>query len=97
MCGVPHPVWVRRLLTVLPAVVVVWLGVNATDALVLSQVVLSVAVPIPVIALIVFTRRRDIMSEFASSLLTDIAGIAAAVVILTLNAVLVHFQADCAA
>jgi len=45
----------------IPAFIVVWLGVNSTNALVLSQVVLSIALPAPVIALLIFTRRKDIM------------------------------------
>ena len=42
-----------------PAFVVVALGVNATNALVISQVVLSIALPLPMIALLIFTRRAD--------------------------------------
>ena len=57
-------------------------------ALVLSQVVLSFALPIPMVALVLFTRRRDIMGEFANSRLTDMAAIVGTVVILCLNAVL---------
>jgi manganese transport protein len=86
--GFHIPVWVRRLVTMLPAFVVVGLGANATEALVLSQVVLSFALPIPMIALVLFTRRRDIMGEFANSRLTDVAAIAGTAVILALNAVL---------
>jgi len=86
--GFRIPVWVRRLVTMVPALVVVWLGVNATEALVISQVVLSLILPVPVIALIMFTRRRDIMGEFANSRLTDIAAIAGTVIVLALNTVL---------
>src|SRR5258705_2882622 len=59
--GFRIPVWLRRLVTMIPAFVVVALGVNPTRALVYSQVALSFALPAPVIALIVFTGRRDIM------------------------------------
>jgi manganese transport protein len=86
--GFRIPLWMRRLATMLPAFVVVALGVNATWALVLSQVVLSFALPIPMIALILFTRRRDIMGRFANSRATDIAAIAGTVVVLALNVVL---------
>lgn len=86
--GFRIPIWVRRLVTMLPAFVVVGLGVNATEALVISQVVLSFALPIPMVALVLFTRRRDIMGEFANSRLTDVAAILGTVVILTLNVVL---------
>ncbi|MGF6701533.1 manganese transport protein [Paraburkholderia sp. MM5496-R1] len=86
--GFRIPVWVRRLVTMVPAFVVVGLGVNATQALVISQVVLSFALPIPMVALVLFTRRKDIMGEFVNRRLTDVAAIAATVVILALNAVL---------
>ena len=86
--GFNIPIWVRRLVTMVPAFVVVGLGVNATAALVFSQVVLSFALPIPMFALVVFTRRRAIMGEFANGRLTDIAAVAGAVIILALNAVL---------
>ena len=59
--GFRIPVWVRRLVTMAPAFVVVGLGVNATEALVVSQVMLSIALPVPMIALLMFTRRADIM------------------------------------
>ena len=72
----------------IPAFVVVWLGVNSTNALIFSQVVLSIALPAPVIALILFTRRKDIMGAFANSRLTNAAASFAALVILILNAVL---------
>ena len=87
--GFHIPVWVRRLVTMVPAFVVVGLGVNATQALVVSQVVLSFALPIPMVALVLFTRRRDIMGEFANSRLTDAAAIGGAVIVLFLNALLV--------
>jgi manganese transport protein len=72
----------------IPAFVVVWLGVNSTNALIVSQVVLSIALPAPVIALILFTRRKDIMGAFANTRLTNIAAAFGALVILILNAVL---------
>ena len=59
----------------IPAFVVVWLGVNSTNALIISQVVLSIALPAPVIALILFTSRKDIMGAFANSRLTNVAAI----------------------
>ena len=87
--GFRIPVWVRRLVTMVPAFVVVALGVNATEALVVSQVVLSFALPIPMVALVLFTRRRDIMGEFANGPFTDAAAIGGTAVVLCLNAVLI--------
>jgi manganese transport protein len=86
--GFRIPIIVRRLVTMIPAFVVVWLGVNSTNALVISQVVLSIALPAPVIALLIFTRRKDIMGDFANSRLTNVAAVVGALLILTLNAIL---------
>ena len=73
----------------MPAFVVVALGVNATSALVISQVVLSIALPLPMIALLIFTGRRDIMGAFANSRLTRIAALIGTAVVLSLNVVLI--------
>jgi manganese transport protein len=86
--GFKIPIWARRLITMAPAFVVVALGVNATDALVYSQVVLSLALPFPVVALLVFTRRTDIMGSFANGRLTQAGALVAALVILLLNTIL---------
>src|SRR5207249_3755119 len=86
--GFRIPLWVRRLVTMLPSLVVVALGVNATDALVLSQIVLSLVLPIPMIALIRFTGRRDIMGSFANGRLVSCLAIAAALLVLGLDALL---------
>jgi len=87
--GFRIPVEVRRLVTMLPAFVVVALGVNSTRALVISQVVLSIALPLPMIALTVFTRRREIMGGFANGALTNFVAIAGTVLVLALNALLI--------
>jgi manganese transport protein len=86
--GFRIPVFIRRLVTMVPAFVVVGFGVNATNALVLSQVVLSLALPIPMIALSLFTRRADIMGSFANGRMTRFAVIAGTAVVLFLNTVL---------
>jgi manganese transport protein len=86
--GFKIPIAVRRLVTMIPAFVVVALGVNATSALVVSQVVLSLALPAPMIALVLFTRRRDIMGAYANAPLTDAAAIAATIAITAMNAIL---------
>ena len=83
------PVWVRRLVTMIPAFVVVGMGVNATRALVLSQVMLSIALPLPMIALLMFTRRKDVMGEFVNRRLTNAAAIVGAAVVLGLNGFLI--------
>jgi manganese transport protein len=86
--GFRIPVWLRRLVTMAPAFAVVALGVNATSALVLSQVVLSIALPFPMIALLVFTQRPDLMGPFVNGRLTRIGAVAGAAAVLILNTVL---------
>jgi manganese transport protein len=83
------PVLVRRLVTMVPAFVVVAMGANATNALVLSQVVLSIALPLPMISLLIFTSRRDVMGQFVNSRLTLVAAVAGMVVVLLLNTFLI--------
>ena len=87
--GFRIPIWVRRLVTMLPAFGVVALGVNATKALVISQVVLSLALPLPMIALIMFTGRLDVMGRFVNRRLTHVTAIAGAVAVLMLNGLLI--------
>jgi manganese transport protein len=87
--GFRIPIWVRRVVTMLPAFVVVALGVNATDALVISQVVLSIALPLPMIALLIFTGRTDIMGAFANGRLTRIAALIGTAAVLMLNIFLI--------
>jgi len=87
--GFRIPIWVRRLVTMAPAFVVVGLGANATNALVISQVVLSIALPLPMIALLIFTRNPDIMGGFANGRLTHAAAIVGTVIVLLLNVFLI--------
>src|SRR5215468_4793206 len=87
--GFRIPLVVRRLVTMAPAFVVLALGVNATRALVISQVVLSIALPLPMVALLMFTRRRDIMGAFANGRTTNIAAVCGTAIVLALNAVLI--------
>jgi manganese transport protein len=70
--GFRIPIWIRRLVVIVPAFAVVGLGIDATTALVISQVVLSITLPLPMIALLKFTRRPDLMGRFATGRLTTL-------------------------
>jgi manganese transport protein len=87
--GFRIPIWLRRLVTMVPSFVVVALGIDATRALILSQVALSLILPVPMIALLILTRRRDIMGSCAGGFLTMAAATAAAAVVLALNLLLI--------
>jgi len=83
------PVWLRRLVTMVPAFVIVALGFDPTHALIISQVVLSFVLPVPMVALLLLTRRRDIMGEFTTGkVVTRVAGVAAGLILL-LNMLLI--------
>ena len=83
------PLWLRRLVTMAPAFAVVAWGVNATEALVLSQVVLSLALPVPMVALVLLLRRRDVMGQHVCSRGVGMVAVAATAAVLALNALLV--------
>ena len=79
------PVWVRRLVTMAPSLVVVALGLDPTRTLVVSQVVLSFGLPFAVIPLVMFTRRRDLMGPLVNSRRTTAAAVAVTALIVALN------------
>jgi manganese transport protein len=82
------PLWLRRLVVMAPSVVVVAVGMDITHALVLSQVVLSLVLPIPMVALVRFTARRDVMGEFANTRLTNALAVTATGFVCLLNGIL---------
>ncbi len=79
------PVAVRRLVTMVPAFVVIGIGVDPSRTLVISQVVLSFGIPFALIPLVVFTARRDVMGPLVNRRVTTIAASAIAALIVALN------------
>ncbi len=79
------PVWLRRLVTVVPSLIVIFMGLDPTRTLVISQVVLSFGLPFAVIPLILFTQRRDIMGELVNWRITTVLAWLVAALILALN------------
>jgi manganese transport protein len=76
------PLFLRRSLTLAPALVVLAAGINPTDALVGSQVVLSFGIPFALVPLLMLARRRDVMGALANpGWLTALAGTLAAMII----------------
>ena len=82
------PLLVRRGLTMLPALVVLALGLPPTDSLIVSQVVLSFGVPFALVPLALLTRRRDVMGDFVNKPGTTLALSGVAGLIIALNVVL---------
>ena len=87
--GFAVPLWVRRLVTMLPAVAVVAIGLNVTQTLIVSQVILSFVLPVPVIALLYLTARPATMGPMVNARWLTLLAVAATLVIVTLNAVLI--------
>ena len=84
-----RPVWVRRLVTMIPAFVVVALGLNPSRTLVLSQVVLSFGIPFALVPLVWFTSRRDLMGTLVNGRATTGVATAIACLIIGLNVFLI--------
>ncbi|MCX6615876.1 MAG: Nramp family divalent metal transporter [Acidobacteria bacterium] len=83
-------VFLRRFVTMLPALFVIAVGLDAMRVLVLSQVALSFALPFALIPLVLLTRRRDVMGEHANLRRTNWLAYAAVAVILAMNALLLY-------
>jgi manganese transport protein len=79
------PLVLRRAITMTPALVVLALGANPTDSLVISQVVLSFGIPFALIPLVLLTRRRDLMGALANGRVTTAAASVIAGLIICLN------------
>ena len=81
-------IFLRRLITIIPALIVIAVGLDPLKILVLSQVILSFTLPFALIPLLILTNRASVMKSFVSTNLTKIAGWVAVGIILALNVVL---------
>jgi manganese transport protein len=90
--GFNIPIFLRRLVTMLPAIAVLAIGIGPTDVLVLSQVVLSFGIPFALLPLVLLTSRKDIMGEHVNRRLTTVAAFALTGAITALNVFLIYRQ-----
>jgi manganese transport protein len=79
------PLFVRRFVTMVPAFVVIAIGLDPSRTLVISQVILSFGIPFALIPLVMFTSRRDIMGMLVNARTTIAAAVVVAVIITGLN------------
>lgn len=86
--GFDIPISIRRLLTMLPGIAILMVGINPMNALITSQVVLSFALPAAIIPLMIISNKPQIMGRFKNSLLTNIIGWLIVSIILSMNAIL---------
>ena len=93
MAGFLHweiPVWVRRLVTMVPSMIVIAVGLDPSRTLVISQVMLSFGLPFAVIPLVMFTSRKKIMGVLVNRRITTILASGVAGIILALNVYLLY-------
>ena len=82
--------WVWRLLTMIPALIVIALNVSSVEVLVISQVILSLQLPFTMVPVLLLTRRRDLMGELVNGRFTNIVNVVIALVVTVLNVVLLY-------
>lgn len=93
MLGLLHikvPLVVRRLVTLIPALIIVGAGMDPTLALVWSQALLSVGIPFAIIPLMRYTAKREIMGDYADSRLIRVIGLVITALIVCLNIALLY-------
>jgi manganese transport protein len=83
-------VWLRRAVTMIPSLIVIGLGIDPLQILVLSQVSLSFQLPFAMVPLVLFTSSRKIMGEFTNNRVTRVLAWLTTAVILGLNMVLLY-------
>ncbi len=84
------PVWLRRLVTIVPSLFVIAIGLDPTRTLVISQVILSFGLPFAIIPLIIFTRKKSIMGILVNKKITTFIASIIAVLIILLNLYLIY-------
>jgi manganese transport protein len=84
------PVWLRRIVTMLPSLLVIFIGLDPTRTLVISQVVLSFGLPFAIIPLVIFTSRKSLMGVLVNQRITTILASLVAVIIVILNFYLLY-------
>ncbi len=88
--GLSIPINVRRLITMTPAMIIIASGVNPMNALVISQVILSFALPFAIIPMLWITSHKDLMGNLVNKPLTKVIGCVITCLIVGLNAVLLY-------
>jgi manganese transport protein len=84
------PLFLRRAITLAPALIILAIGVDPSRALVISQVVLSFGIPFALVPLVIFTSRRELMGSLVNTQVTNVAAWAIAAVIICLNVFLLY-------
>jgi manganese transport protein len=84
------PPWIRRVVTIVPSLIVIFIGLDPTRTLVISQVVLSFGLPFAIIPLVMFTRRKDLMGQLVNKPITTLLASLSVTLIIALNFFLLY-------
>jgi manganese transport protein len=84
------PIWLRRVVTMIPSLIVIAIGLDPTRTLVISQVLLSFGLPFAIIPLVMFTSRKKLMGTLTNHPLTTVLASICATIIVVLNIYLVY-------
>jgi len=84
------PIIIRRIIVMLPGILVILAGVNPMKALLMSQVCLSFVLPVAIVSMLIITSRKDLMGDFVNKPATKLIGWIIAFMIISLNAVLMY-------
>ena len=82
--------WIWRVITLLPALVVIALNISSVEVLVISQAILSLQLPFTMIPVLLLTRRKDLMGEFVKTRLTNVVNVLIALIVTVLNVLLLY-------
>jgi len=94
--NIKFPIYLRRLITIIPAIVVIAMGLDPLKILILSQVVLSFALPFALVPLLWLTGQSKVMGAFTNTTRTRVAGWVTVAIILGLNILLLWQMATAA-
>ena len=83
------PMWACRIVTLVPALIVLWFAKDPTQALVIGQVVLSIGIPFAVIPLMRYTHSKELMGKWADGTIKHIIFLIVVALIVTLNVLLI--------
>jgi manganese transport protein len=84
------PLFLRRLITMMPALIILAIGLNPSRSLVISQVVLSFGIPFALVPLLIFCRNRDVMGTLVNHRLTTTVATVVVFLIVSLNVFLLY-------
>ncbi|SHF07787.1 manganese transport protein [Thermoanaerobacter uzonensis DSM 18761] len=89
--GLNIPLNVRRLITMMPALIIILLGIDPLKTLIISQVILSFELPMAIIPMLLVTSQKKLMGEFVNTPIEKVIGIIVASIIIFLNGLLLYF------